>query len=159
MSTTTKPKKTPPDHRVRKIGQREESIDTKLTQIQIEDMRENVMVLLDDEERIEEKAKEAAKNFSSQLKTNQLQRNELRRIITQGKKRETIIVEEFLTVSNEVIRVRQDTGEQLGARTATPRELQEELPLDGKPADSEQNDAEESDLEVASESAFGAEPQ
>lgn len=157
-------KRKDPNERVRKIGQREEIINVKLTQVQLDEMRYEVMLLLDDEERIEEKAKEAAKNFSSQLKTNQLQRNEIRRVVTAGVRRQTIIVEEHLTASNEVIRIRQDTGDQLGlGRTATPRELQEELPLDPKPADdeaeSEEDESETSELEVTGESAFGAEPQ
>lgn len=161
---TIKPakKKKDPNERIRKIGEREEVIEIKLTQLQLEDMREEVMTLLDDEERIEEKAKEASKNFASQLKTNQLQRNELRRTIAGGKRRETIIVEEHLTASNEVVRIRKDTGDQVGARTATPRELQEdlfqELPA-GDPSenDAPQNDAPEGDG-AFDESAFGSEP-
>jgi hypothetical protein len=141
-----KESKKDPMGRVRKIGEREENVDVKLTQLQIEDLREQVMVYLDDEERIEEKAKEAQKNFASQLKTNQLQRNEIRRTIAAGRKRVSITVEEYLTNSNEVIRVHKQTGEQLGpARTATPRELQEELPLGDETdtADLEPVDADE----------------
>lgn len=93
-----------------------------------------VMVLLDDEERIEEKAKEAAKNFASQLKTNQLQRNELRRTINAGRARETVTVEEYLNGRNEIVRINKATGEPLRrengepqTRTATARELQEDM--------------------------------
>jgi hypothetical protein len=135
---TTRARKDP-NRFVRKIGEREESIETKLTQVQIEDMREEVMTLLDDEERIEEKAKEAAKNFASQIKTNNLQRNELRRTIASGRRKQTLIIEEHLTASNEVVRIRKDTGEAIGSpRTATPRELQEELFQDA-PAEEQPN--------------------
>lgn len=134
MSRNGNAKKKDPNERVRKIGEREEIVDVELTEAQLEEMRGEVMVLLDDEERIEEKAKEAAKNFSSQLKTNQLQRNELRRKIATRRVRNTIIVEEHLTQANEIVRIRKDTGEIIGTRTATPRELQEEMFSDKPPA-------------------------
>ena len=164
MSINGKNKKNPTE-RIR--GEREEILEEKLTQLAIENMREEVMILLDDEERLQEKAKEAAKNFGSQIKTNELQRNELRRTITSGRRRITLVVEEYLTASNEVVRVRKDTGEQIGQRTATPRELQEELPLDSKAeeaAESEDDDPQQSDadlaeMEASGGSAFGAEPQ
>jgi hypothetical protein len=117
-----------PNRLVRKLGEREEVLETKLTQIQLEDMREEVMVLLDEEERIEKKRKEAAKNFGSQLESNKLQMSELRSTIASGKRKQTLIIEEHLTAQNEVVRIRQDTAEIIGQpRTATARELQEEL--------------------------------
>lgn len=136
-----KNKKKDPDERVRKIGEREEIVETKLTQIQLEDMRMEVMALLDEEERIEAKKDEVAKNFTSQLKTNKLQINELRRTIAACKRRETIIVEEHLTQSNEIVRIRKDTGDRIGSRTATPRELQEPMFPDPPSDPAQQNDA------------------
>jgi hypothetical protein len=133
---------------VRKLGEREEVIETKLTQIELEDKRMEVMILLDDEEAIERKAKEASANFTSQLKTNKLQRNELRRVITSGKSRQTLVIEEHLTAANEVVRVRKDTGDIIGQpRTATARELQEDLfqdpPADPAPQGDAPSDAAE----------------
>lgn len=118
--------------RIRLLATREEIIESKLTQLQLEDKRSTVMELLNEEESIEAKKDEASKNFASQLKTNRLQIDELRRIINSGRERTTIQVEEYLTKANEVIRIRTDTGDQIGQRTASQRELQEDLPLEQK---------------------------
>ena len=127
--------------RIRKIGEREEMIEIEFSDEQIADKRGEVMVLLDEEERIEAKKEELAKNFASQLKTNKLQINELRRQITSRKTRMTVIVEEHLTQQNEIVRIRKDTGEQVGVRTATPRELQEEMFPAKQEGDAPPNDA------------------
>lgn len=132
--------------RVRKIGEREEMIEIEFTPAQIAEKRVEVMVLLDEEERIDAKKDELAKNFASQLKTNKLQINELRRQITSGKTRQTLIVEEYLTQANEIVKIRKDTGEQIGARTATPRELQEEMFGDKPEEGAPQNDAPSEDF-------------
>lgn len=121
------PRKKDPNERIRLLATREEIVDSKLSQLQIEDMRATVIELLDEEERINGKKEESGKNFASQLKTNRLQIDELRRKITSGRRRDTIVVEEYLTGSNEVVRIRADTGERIGARTATLKELQEEM--------------------------------
>lgn len=134
MSKNDKPKKNKAEERIRKIGQREEMFEYVLTQVQIEDLTHTVMDLLDQEEQVKEKLNEVKKNYASQLETIQLQRNELRRTIKSGRRRESLIIEEHLTASNEVIRIRQDTGEPIGRRTATQKELQEDLPFEEDPA-------------------------
>lgn len=158
MSKNDKAPKKDPFGRVRKIGEREEIVDVELTEAQLEEMRAEVMILLDDEETIEKRKDEAAKNFASQLKTNQLQRNELRRKITAKKVRKTIIVEEHLTDKNEVIRIRQDTGDKIGARTATPRELQEDL-FQEKPETGETPPDETAGGSEGGDEMFGDDPQ
>lgn len=119
------------NERIRKIGEREESIVHELSAKELSDRKDDVMDLLEEVEKIEERKKEQAKNYASQLSTLELQIGEMRREIKSGKRSQTVLIQEFLTASNEVIRVRADTDEQIGIpRTATARELQEELPLD-----------------------------
>lgn len=123
-------KKNEEPRRVRKLGEREEVIKHQLTSDQLEETKDAILCSLDDDERLEERKAEFVKNIGSQLKTNELQRNELRRQVKSGTREETVIVEEHLLTNNEVLRVRQDTGEEVGKRrTATPRELQEDLPF------------------------------
>lgn len=131
---TRKPKD--PSERVRKIGEREETIRRELSAGEIQFCREELEALLDEEDNIEAKQKEAAKNFSSQLATNRLHIGELRKRIKAKHVDEKVLVEEHLTHGNEVVRIRKDTGDKIGARTATPKELQEEL-FQEKPSDSD----------------------
>jgi hypothetical protein len=135
-----------PNERIRLVATREEIIDTKLTQNEIDEYQRENMVLDDEIEKIEEKKKESASNFASQLKTIELQKSELRRMVNSGRRRETVVIEEHLTGSNEIVRIRKDTGERIGGRTATPRELQEEMFSDKPPPENgsveePQNDA------------------
>lgn len=123
----TKKAKKDPNERVRKIGEREEIIETKLTQKEIEDLRGTVMVLLDRKDEILEKKSEVVKNYGSQLATVDLEIDTTRRLIHSGRRKIDITVDEFLTQGNEIVRIRRDTGEQIGARTATQKELQEPL--------------------------------
>lgn len=146
-----------PEERIRLVATREEVVETKLTQQQIEDMREEVMILLDDEETIEKRKDEALKNFGSQLKTNQLRRNELRRTIAAGRKRETVTIEEHLNGRNEIVRIRKDTGDKIGQRTATARELQEDMFADKPPPKDEPDDAQHNDAPSPIDTGFGAE--
>jgi hypothetical protein len=121
-------KKSDPNERIRPVGEpREAIIEHKLTQIQLDGLKDNVMDLLDQREDLKEKAKEVVTNYKSQIATCELTIESTRRTIRSGRRQETIQVQEFLTRSNEVIRVRTDTGAQIGTRTATARELQEEL--------------------------------
>jgi hypothetical protein len=165
MSTKPGTAKKDPHKRVRKIGEREEVIEELLSDDQVHAMHEEIMVLLTEEEKLEERAKEAAKNFQSQIKTAELQRNELRRTVTSRKRRTTVVVEEHLTAANEVIRIRKDTGDQIGKRTATANELQEPMFPDKPPGDQDDDPAQQSDAQGATPSgqpepdmAFGETP-
>jgi hypothetical protein len=161
-----------PEERIRLLATRDEIIETKLTQLQIDEMQRENMVLDNEIEKIEEKKKESASNFASQLKTIELQKSELRRMVNSGRRRETVTIEEYLNGRNEVVRIRKDTGEPLRkdngepvTRTATARELQEEMFTD-KRTDADpagpvpQNDAQDhkppGDASFPSE--FGGEP-
>lgn len=161
-----------PDERIRLVATRDEIIETKLTQVQIDEMQRENLVLDNEIERLEEKKNEANKNFASQLKTIELQKSELRRMVNSGRRRETVTVEEYLTGRNEIVRVRKDTGDALRrengepqTRTATARELQEDMFPDKKPAPDapetvQQNDAQDHapPVDASFPSEFGGEP-
>lgn len=135
LETAPAPKKRrDPTERIRKIGEREEIIESKLTQLQLDEERELVMNLLDQKDEIEEKKREVVKNYGAQLAAVELQIDAARRVIHAGRRRDTLLVEEYLTGANAIIRIRKDTGEQIGERNATSAELQETLPLE-KPTD------------------------
>jgi len=126
-ATAPAKKRRDPNERIRLVATREEVIESKLTQNQIDEYQRENMVLDNEVEKLEEKKKEQAANIASQLKTIELQKSELRRMCNSGRRRETVEVEEYLTGSNEIVRIRKDTGERIGQRTATARELQEEM--------------------------------
>lgn len=139
---------------VRKLGQREETLVTELSEEEINELQSQIVQMLNHEEKLEEKLAEVKKNYVSQISTSELQRNELRRQVNSRMRQEKVLVEDHLTASNEVVRIRSDTGRPVGIlRTATPRELQEDLPLDR--AAEQQNAAEgESDEFGATPEAF-----
>jgi hypothetical protein len=155
----SKAKKKDTNERVRKIGEREEAIETRLSSEELGEVRETVMILLDDLDLIEGKKKEAMKNFASQAATIELQVEGARNLLKSKVRRTTVIVDEYLTQGNEVHRVRRDTGEQLGARTATAAELQEEMFTDPPPAPADLVEPSppltDEDLQFASGEAFG----
>lgn len=134
-------KRRDPNERIRMVGDREVIIDIALTPIQLEDEHHNVMAFLDQKEEIEEKKKENMKNFAAQLAAVELQIDASRRLIKSKRRRETVIIEEWLTGANEIIQIRQDTQQQVGdPRRARAEELQEKLFPD-KPTDPEQQNA------------------
>jgi len=136
---SSKPKKKSND-RVRKIGEREEMVEYQLSEQELAEKKDTIMELLEALEKLEARKKEQMKNLGSQAATMELEISQLRADIRAKKVTRQITVAEFLTGANEVIRVRTDTDEQIGPpRTATSRELQEELPL------SEQTDPEKTD--------------
>lgn len=156
-----------PNERVRKVGEREVTIDIVLTPLQLEDEHHNVMAFLDQKEEIEEKKKENMKNFAAQLAAVELQIDAARRLIKSKRRRETLVIEDWLTGANEIIQIRQDTGDQVGdVRKARSDELQEKL-FGDRPTDPGQQNAAppqtginpptDGDFPTA-ETAFGADP-
>lgn len=139
---------------VRKLAERDEVVEFDLHQPEIDELGRQVLVLLDEDDKINQRKDEAAKNFASQLKTNKLQIDELRGVIKEKKRRMKLHIIEYLTKGNEVMKIRADTGEPVGKpRTATPRELQEELfDKDDKADDPEAPD------EIADDNPFGGAP-
>lgn len=116
-----------PNERVRKIGEREEIVEYALTSEQLANSKDEIMALLDQKQETEEKKAEVMSNYKSQLATIDLQIESTRRTIRSGRRKETLTIEEHLTASNEIVRVRKDTGQQIGRRTASAEELQERL--------------------------------
>lgn len=154
-----------PNERIRLVATREEIIETKLTQNEIDEMQRENMVLDNEIEKLEEKKKEQMANIASQLKTIELQKSELRRMVNSGRRRETVTIEEHLTGSNEIVRIRKDTGERIGQRTATPRELQEPMFPDKSPPENGNGDEQQIDAPGGSPpddagfpAEFGGEP-
>jgi hypothetical protein len=154
-----------PNERIRMVGEREVTIDIMLTPMQLEDEHHNVMAFLDQKEEIEEKKKENMKNFAAQLAAVELQIDASRRLIKSKRRRETVIIEEWLTGANEIVQIRQDTRDQVGdVRKARSEELQEKL-FGDKPTDPVQENAappqtgtkieQDTDFPTA-ETAFGA---
>lgn len=136
-------KRKDPNERIRKVAEREETREVKLTEVQRDEQRMIAMSLLDQLDEIEEKKKEVVKNYASQIAAVELQLHSARQLANGGKRRDTFLVEEWLTGANDVIRIRADTGEQLGdVRRARAEELQERLyhageddpPPEGPPA-------------------------
>jgi hypothetical protein len=126
-------KKEPSDHnseRVREIGSaRIETITEELSPMQLEEVRRKIPDLLQIQDDIKDRLRAAAKAAKSELGEVATVLGRMRNEVATGKRRSEIEVREYLTKRNEVIRVRTDTGEQIGARNARAAELQEELPL------------------------------
>lgn len=112
---------------VKKLGEREEVIMHELTDAQLNEAKDNILCLLEDRSQLKAKVKEVASNLGAQAKTIDLQIDNLRETCKTGKRRETVTIEEHLTRGNQVVRIRKDTGKQLGTRQALAEELQEDL--------------------------------
>jgi hypothetical protein len=151
-SPVTKPD---PKRRVRKIGQRDETITVEVSPAELDRGRRRIVELMADEDHADDALADVKAQFKARIQAIRLERSTLRRIDASGKKSVDVTIEEWLTASNEVIRVRTDTQEQVGARTASSSELQEPL----FPADTEasqEEDEPESDLDTQDD--FGSQP-
>lgn len=114
----------------RKIGERTETIEVKLTQIQIEDERSKVCDLIQEKDELEEELKASKADYKAKIAEVDSKRAAALGAIRSGRVKREMIVEEWVTDQNEVVRVDKVTGEEIGRRNATARELQEELPLE-----------------------------
>lgn len=165
VSPTPKKKKDP-NERIRMVGEREQAIEIPLTADQLDDERSAVMEFLDHKEEIEDRKKEAMKNFASQIATVELQIEGSRRLIKSKRRKVVVVIEEWLTAANEIIQVRRDTNEQIGdPRRARAEELQERLFPPEQEDPQQQNAAQSSNSTPtmsqeaefpSSEDAFGA---
>lgn len=145
-------KKKAPNERKRKIGERTEVVERKLTQVEIEDSRARVIDILQESDELDAKLDEIKASYKSLFASLDSRKSHELGLIRSGRAREEIVVEEWLTDQNEVVRVNKATGLEIGnRRTASASELQEELPLDRKP---DEDDGEvELDREEAADSA------
>lgn len=171
MSTKDKSKPEPdkkkpkdPYERIRKVGQREESLERRLSDVEMDDLHQTYLKLGNQREDLETKKAEVIANYNAQFKAIDLQADTARRLLNSRRKSDLVIVEEWLNASNEIVRIRADTGEQLGdPRKARADELQEKLFPEGNPADpaAQQSDAppaQAAEPAETADSAFGSEP-
>jgi hypothetical protein len=138
----------------RKIGERTETIWIKLSPMQIEDERSKVIDLLQERDELDERWKSTKADHKAKEAELDSKIESARGAIRTCKVSRELVVEEWVTDRNEVIRIDKATGEEVGRRTATARELQEELDLpEPKAADDDGEDelgrevAEEGDAE------------
>ena len=152
-----------PFERIRKVGAREESLERRLTDVEMDDLHQQYLVLGNQREELEKKKAEVMANYGAQFKAIDLQADTTRRQLNSRRKSDVVTVEEWLNASNEIVRIRADTGEQLGdPRKARADELQEKLfptkaPAD-PPADAPQIDALPTEPAAVTDNAFGSEP-
>lgn len=142
-------KKEPSDQnseRVREIGApRLETIVEDLSPMQVEECKTKITQLLDRQDEAKRRLKDLAKGFKDVLAAIKAELDTTRTEVATAKRRTEVEIQEYLTKRNEVIRIRADTGDQVGAaRTARPAELQEPLPFE----DSESNDESKDDFEA-----------
>ena len=118
------------DEPKRKIGERTETIHVKLTPMQIEDERATVIDLIQTKEELEERLKSSKADYKAKIAEVDSKTAAALGAIRSGKTSREVVIEEWLTDRNEVVRLDKATGLEIGERrTATARELQEELPL------------------------------
>lgn len=158
----TPPKKSKdPFERIRKVGEREESLERRLTDVEMDDLHQTYLALGNQREDLECKKAEVMANYGAQFKAIDLQADTARKLLNSRRKSDTVIVEEWLNASNEVVRIRADTGEQLGdGRKARADELQEKLfPADGPgdPGDLQQKDADPPETGAGQDGDWGSE--
>jgi hypothetical protein len=113
--------------RVRKIGERKESIVVLLTSEEIEDERTAVLDLLSRLDNLDAARKSLASEYKAKIEAVSTAMAASRHAATTGKRAVEVYIEDWLTRSGEVVRVRADTGETIGKRPARSDELQEPL--------------------------------
>lgn len=123
----TKTKNGQPQNR-RKIGERLEVIIEKLSPMQVDEERAKVCDCYAELEALEEERKKITADVKARIASRKAAQKEAAACATSARRKVEVTVEEWLTDTNEVIRVRTDTGEVLGQRTARMHEQQEELP-------------------------------
>lgn len=126
-----KPKKNP-DERKRKIGSRIEEIERVITPSEHELEVETLIAALGEKQRAEDDKKAASVKFKAIIDTAKVQISESLDVITKKRRTDEVVVEEWLTAGNEIVRINSETGERIGgARNATAAEMeQEELDLE-----------------------------
>ena len=132
----------------RKLGEREETDTEILSQAQLSDMRIEICSRLWDLEAAREAKKRAAEKHRAKIKELDAAIADMNRAVRVGKRDVPIIVEEWLTDRNEVIRVRADTQEIIGTRVATIADMQDDM-FEDEDADDEADADEVPDGSIA----------
>lgn len=113
---------------VKKIGEpRTETVKVDLTDAERQQERAMACDLRDQVSAVKEEKKTAMAGFSQRLKELDQREQDCRRRASTGIDHVAVIVQDYLTGSNEVVSVRVDTNEVATRRTATVQELQEDL--------------------------------
>jgi len=155
MKMATKKNVIDPMARVRKLGEREEIVEVPLTQREVEDLRHELCVQLDRVDEIEAKKTEFVQQNKAEMATVDLEISRCRGLIKSRRKNVKLLVEDWLTQGNDVIRMVPMTGEIIGdVRRARAEELQEKLFKDTEPTIPPPSD-EEFDTSDSSDGAFG----
>jgi hypothetical protein len=111
----------------RKIGERVETIQQKLSPMEVEDVRRNVCEMLASLDKLEEERKTATAAIRSKIQELKSKIRIETGVASSARRDVEVTIEEWLNEKNEVKRVRTDTGEVIGARNARIDELQEEM--------------------------------
>lgn len=119
--------------RIRKLGDCAETIRQALSPTEVEEEKGRVCDLLARRDNITAALKSIKSEYKAKLEAVDERIGAARRAASDKYRELDVEVEEWLTRGNEVVRVRTDTGEVLGRRTATAGELQESMFPDEPP--------------------------
>lgn len=120
-----------PSQRMKKLGEREEQVVVLLTDEDVEVQRKIVLDLMSDKDRLADGLKAIKAEYKARVDRLTARIQDARQQVSDRRRTDEVLVEEWLTQGNEVVRLRQDTGEVVGQpRTARPDELQEALDLE-----------------------------
>lgn len=117
---------------VRKLGERRETITVELTPEEIQTEKTNVVDLHGRKQNLEAARKSLMSEYKAKIEIVEAAMDTSARAATTGKKALELDIEEYLTRSREVVRVRADTGDIIGRRTARTEELQEALAFEDR---------------------------
>lgn len=113
---------------VKKLGEpRTETVKIDLADAERQTERATACDLRDQAAAVKEEKKTAMAAFGQRLKELDLREQDCRRRASTGIDHVAVIVQDYLTGSNEVVSVKVDTNEPVARRTATVQELQEEM--------------------------------
>lgn len=119
-----------PDPRFRALGEpRIATISSTLTESEIEAQRQQVCVIQDRQDSLKRGKAAAMQKFKARAAELESMKEIALRQVSTGKRDAEILVQDFMTPSNEVVSIRFDSESQeiVERRTATAEELQEEL--------------------------------
>lgn len=117
------------NHYIRKIANRTETVTENLDEDQVAAAHRDIVALLGQRDALKQKLKTAKSEIKAQGDAIE-QRILIARARTTGKGDVDVAVQDWLTKTNEVATLRVDTKEVLATRTATSKELQDDLQLE-----------------------------
>lgn len=113
---------------VKKLGEpRTETVKVDLTDAERQTERVTACDLRDQASTVKEEKATAMAAFRQRIKELDQREQDCRRRASTGIDHVAVVVQDYLTGSNEVVSVKVDTNEPVSRRTATIQELQEDL--------------------------------